>query len=104
VASVDELYTTATAQFVCNRIETLRILGIKALFEDVQTGALTFPLVDRERIQKYISLQKQEAEDPDAVFDMGAMSPEELKAKIDRANYEIVQNSFALIEDVFLPD
>lgn len=38
------------------------------------------------------------------MFDMGLLTSEELKKKIDKADYEIVQNSYRLIDDVFLVD
>lgn len=39
-------YTVTTTQFVCNRIETLRLLAIRAFFEDTQAGLLKFNNID----------------------------------------------------------
>lgn len=39
-------YTVTTTQFVCNRIETLRLLAIRAFFEDTQIGVLEFSNID----------------------------------------------------------
>lgn len=43
-------YTITTTQFVCNRIETLRLLAIRAFFEDTQTGLLQFSNIDQSLI------------------------------------------------------
>ncbi|CAL6012419.1 Tubulin_specific chaperone D [Hexamita inflata] len=96
------MYTVCTAQFICNRIETIRLLGIKAFFEDLQSGLLKFDNIDQMTIQKYIKLQSLQQEE--TFFDMGQLSSEELKKQIEKADFEIVQNSFQLIEDVLLKD